>query len=99
VVRDRRLLAEAGLVIAVLAVEKSSGAAVRGPELFAVGVAGFEGAEAQVRGEALRAFEELTPAARGATEEAQEALRSAIRRWFRRETGKRPTVLPIVLEL
>lgn len=99
VVRDRRLLAEAGLVIAVLAVEKASGAAVRGPELFAVGVAGFEGAEAEIRGEALRAFEELTPAARGATEEAQEALRSAIRRWFRRETGKRPTVLPIVLEL
>jgi ribonuclease J len=99
VIRDRRLLAEAGLVIAVLAVEKASGAAVRGPELFAVGVAGFEGAEAQVRGEALRAFEELTPAARGATAEVQEALRSAIRRWFRRETGKRPTVLPIVLEL
>ena len=46
-----------------------------------------------------RAFEELTPAARGATAEAQEAVRSAIRRWFRRETGKRPTVLPIVLEL
>jgi ribonuclease J len=99
VIRDRRLLAEAGLVIAVLAVEKSSGAAVRGPELFAVGVAGFEGAEAEVRGEALRAFEELTPAARGATAEAQEALRVAIRRWFRRTTGKRPTVLPIVLEL
>jgi len=99
VIRDRRLLAEAGLVIAVLAVERSSGAAVRGPDLFAVGVAGFEGAEAEIRGEALRAFEALTPAARGATAEAQEALRVAIRRWFRRETGKRPTVLPIVLEL
>jgi ribonuclease J len=99
VIRDRRLLAEAGLVIAVLAVEKATGAAVRGPELFAVGVAGFEGAEAELRGEALRAFEELTPAARGASAEAQEAVRSAIRRWFRRETGKRPTVLPIVLEL
>lgn len=99
VIRDRRLLAEAGLVIAVLAMEKATGAAVRGPDLFAVGVAGFEGAEEQLRGEALRALEELTPAARGATAEAQEALRSSIRRWFRRETGKRPTVLPIVLEL
>jgi ribonuclease J len=99
VIRDRRLLAEAGLVIAVLAVEKASGAAVRGPDLFAVGVTGFEGAEAEVRREALRAFEELSPASRGATAEVQEALRSAIRRWFRRETGKRPTVLPIVLEL
>ena len=72
---------------------------MRGPELFAVGVAGFDGAGDALRGEALRALEELTPAARGATAEAQEALRQAIRRWFRRETGKRPTVLPIVLEL
>ncbi len=99
VVRDRRLLAEAGLCIAVLAVDKTTGAPVRGPELFARGVAGFEGAEDQIRGEALRALEELSPEAREDVEEVQETLRVAIRRWFKRETGKRPTVLPVVLEL
>ncbi len=99
VVRDRRLLAEAGLCIAVLAVERSTGAVVRGPELFARGVAGFEGAEEELRGEALRALEELSPQARGDVEEVQEAVRLAIRRFFRRTTGKKPTVLPVVLEL
>jgi ribonuclease J len=99
VVRDRRLLAEAGLLIAVLAVDKVTGALVRGPELFARGVAGFEGSEDGIRGEALRALEELSPQARADVGEVQETVRAAIRRWFRREVGKRPTVLPVVLEL
>jgi len=29
----------------------------------------------------------------------QEALRAAVRRWFRREGLRRPAVLPVVLEL
>ncbi len=99
VVKDRRLLAEAGLVIVVLAIEKTTGAVVRGPELFARGVAGFEGAEEAIRGEALRAIDELSSPARSDAAEVQEALRSGVRRWFRREVGRRPTVLPVVLEL
>jgi ribonuclease J len=99
VVKDRRLLAEAGLCIAVLAIERTSGAVVRGPELFARGVAGFEGSEEQVKGEVLRALEELSPQGRADVAEVQEALRLTIRRFFRRETGKKPAVLPVVLEL
>jgi ribonuclease J len=99
VVRDRRLLAEAGLLIVVLAVERATGAVVRGPELFARGVAGFDGAEDAIRGEALRALDELSGAARTDVAEVQEALRTSVRRWFRREVGRRPTVLPVVLEL
>lgn len=99
VVRDRRLLAEAGLVIAVLAVERATGAVVRGPELFAKGVAGFEGAEDTLRAEALRAIDELPATARADVAEVQEAVRGSIRRWFRREVGRRPSVLPVVLEL
>jgi ribonuclease J len=99
VVQDRRLLAEAGLCIAVLVLAKGSGAVVRGPELFARGVAGFEGAEEELRGEVLRAMEELSPRARADAGEVQEAIRLAVRRFFRRVTGRRPTVLPVVLEL
>jgi ribonuclease J len=99
VVRDRRLLAESGLCIAVLAVERASGAVVRGPELFARGVAGFEGAEQELGREVVAALEELSPQARADVQEVQEAVRFAVRRFFRRTTGKRPTVLPVVLEL
>jgi ribonuclease J len=99
VIRDRRLLADTGLCIAVLAIERSTGAVVRGPDLFARGVAGFEGAEEEIRGEALRAIEEMSGPARTDVLEVQETLRGAVRRWFRRAVGKRPTVLPVVLEL
>jgi ribonuclease J len=99
VVKDRRLLAEAGLCILVLAVDKVSGAVVRGPEVFGRGVAGIEGSEADIRREALEALGEMTPQARADLGEVQEALRLAVRRWFKRERGKRPAVLPVVLEL
>jgi hypothetical protein len=55
--------------------------------------------DAAGRGEALRAIEELSGPTRADVAEVQETLRVAIRRWFRREVGKRPTVLPVVLEL
>jgi ribonuclease J len=99
VVKDRRLLADAGLLIVVLAIERTTGAVVRGPELFARGVAGFDGSEEQIRGEALRALEEMSEVSRTDVLEVQETLRVSVRRWFRREVGKRPTVLPVVLEL
>jgi ribonuclease J len=102
VVRDRRLLSEAGLCIVVVAVDKGSGAMVRGPEIFGRGVAGLEpggAAEEAVRAECLRALEELSPQARLHPAEVQEALRQAVRRWFRREGARRPPVLPVVLEL
>ena len=63
------------------------------------GVAGFEGSEAALRGEALRALEEASPAARSDATEVQEGVRAAIRRWFRREVGRRPPLPPGVLEL
>jgi ribonuclease J len=99
VVQDRRLLAAGGLCIVVLAVARATGAVVRGPELFGMGVAGLEDGRAELQGEVLRAVEALSPAARTAAGEVQEALRSAVRRWFRRTGGRRPAVLPVVLEL
>ena len=95
----RRMLAESGLVIAVLVVEKVSGAVVRGPELYARGVAGFDAAEAEIRGDVLRTLEELSPTARADVGEVQEALRTSVRRFFRRSGARRPAVLPVVLEL
>jgi ribonuclease J len=99
VVKDRRLLAEAGLVLVILVVDKATGVVVRGPELFARGVAGFEGAEAEVKSEIRQAVAELSPQSRESVAEVQEALRAAVRRWFRRDGARKPSVLPVVLEL
>ena len=99
VVKERRQLGEAGLCVVLLCVDRTSRAVVRGPELLARGVAGLAGSEPSLCGEALRAIEELSPGARQEVPALEEALRQAIRRWFRREGGRRPAVLPVVLEL
>jgi ribonuclease J len=98
-VRDRRLLAETGLVVAVLMLDRASGAVVRGPELFGKGVSGLDEADREIRAEALRSVQEMTPQARANVAEVQEVLRLAVRRWFRKEGAKKPSVLPVVLEL
>jgi ribonuclease J len=64
-----------------------------------MGVAGLEEGRAGLAAEALAAVEALSPAARVSPGEVQEALRTAVRRWFRRTTGRRPSVLAVVLEL
>ncbi len=56
-------------------------------------------ANSEGRAEAARALDELTPPAREDRGEVEEALRGAVRRWFRREGAKKPSVLPVVLEL
>ncbi len=99
VVKDRRQLAESGLCAVLLCVDRTTRAVVRGPEILARGVAGLGGAATALRAEALRAVEELPPGVRQDRAALEEALRLAVRRWFRREGGRKPAVLPIVLEL
>jgi len=92
VVADRRRLAESGLVVAVVQVDAATGAVVAGPEFHARGVAGLEGRETELRAEVLAALGGV-----GGGEALREALRLSVRRWFRRATGRRPVVEPVVL--
>jgi ribonuclease J len=95
VIEDRRRLAEFGLLVVVVQVDAASGAVRGGPEFHARGVTGLEGREAELRAELLAALRQA-PAARG--EARLEALRQTARRWFRRATGRRPLVEPVVVE-
>ena len=97
-VRDRRALAESGLLVVVLVLDPASGQAVRGPEVLGLGVAGLSGREAEVAAAASAALAELPAQARCDPRAVEEALRLAVRRWFRREEARRPAVLPLVLE-
>jgi len=99
VVRDRRLLAEVGLVVVVLALDRAGGAVVRGPEVLGRGVAGLAGREPEIASAARGALADLPAEARRDPRAVEEALRLAVRRWFRREEGRRPAVLPVVLEV
>jgi ribonuclease J len=95
VLQDRRQLAEAGLCVAVVQLDARTGAVRGGPEFHARGVAGLAGREAELRAEVLAALGQLA----GTDLEARrEVLRLAVRRWFRRATGRRPLVEAVVVE-
>jgi ribonuclease J len=97
VLRDRRRLAEGGVVMAVVIVDGRTGQVVKGPDLHARGVAGFEDAVEALRGEVARAMEEA--GTQPDTDAIREVLRLAVRRAVRREDLRRPAVVPVVLSI
>jgi ribonuclease J len=98
VVRDRRALAERGMVMVAVAVDRVSREPVRPPEVRGRGAAGLEGREREVAGEVARALAELPPERRDDGALEREGV-LAVRRWFRRESGPRPAVQVVVLSI
>ncbi|HYV65629.1 MAG TPA: ribonuclease J [Myxococcales bacterium] len=100
VLRDRRLLADSGMLVCLCVLDRKSGALLREPELSGRGVAGLdESRVAEARAAALSALEELLPAERTDRASVEEALRRAVRSVFKKGFEKRPMVLPVVLEM
>lgn len=107
VLRDRRVLAETGIVVCA-AVLNDKGELVTRPAIATRGVVHVdENADllAAAADEAQRAIDELA-ASRGRgpfssddEELLAEEMRVAVRRFFRREVGKRPLVVPLVMRL
>jgi ribonuclease J len=98
VVRDRRALGEFGILLVALLVDRATREPVRTPEVRGRGAAGLSGREAAVAGEVGRALLELPPGSRDDAALEREASQ-AVRRWFRREGGRRPAVQVVVLEI
>ncbi|MBF0612114.1 MAG: ribonuclease J [Magnetococcales bacterium] len=105
VLRDRRHLSEDGLVVAVIILEKATGLLVQGPELLTRGVTYEEQSQEllELAKEAVKEALQLGPKAMdfGEDEEAgpQELTVRALRRFFKRRLGRRPVVIPLVVEM
>ena len=99
--RDRRHMAEDGLVVAIVGIEQQTGELLTGPDLLSRGFlpstngAGFDAAK-----EAIRAtLNELPRESRMDVGVVKEQVRLSLRRYFRRTFGRRPVVLPFVMEM
>jgi ribonuclease J len=102
VLRDRQLLAEAGMLVVALTIDRQTGAIVAGPEIASRGFVYMKEADALM--------EEVKTAVRDALAAREEpevidkeligaTVRSAVRRFINQRFQRKPVVLPVVLEI
>jgi ribonuclease J len=98
VIRDRRILSEDGLVLAVLAINKRTGKVERPPEVI---MRGFGGADVtdQAREVILRTLDGLTSEQKSDYGMVNEKVRVELKRLIQKATGRRPMIMPVILEI
>jgi ribonuclease J len=102
VLRDRQLLAEAGMLVIALTIDRTTGLIVAGPEIVSRGFVYMKEADALM--------EEVKTAVRDALAARREPeafdrelvgamVRSAARRFINQRFQRKPVVLPVILEV
>ena len=102
VVRDRQHLSEEGIVLAVVAINKSTGALEGLPELVSRGHLDEKGVSAflaEGRQVVVNTLKESTEEERADSLVLTEMIRADLKRFFRKRTGTRPMIVPLVLEI
>ena len=99
VLRDRRRMAREGIVVVAVGLPQK-GKPIPEPAVHSMGVSvGLRGEELDL--EAARAARQVLKAWKkegGSREDLENSLRTAVRKIYRKELDKRPTVLPVILE-
>ena len=101
VVRDRRHLSQDGFVIVIVAVD-SDGNLVREPEIVTRGVLHVDTSEDRLRHIRTGVTAMLHEATRDELTDENlltEKIRSWVKRYFRKELGRRPMIVPVVWEM
>ena len=104
VLKDRQEMGEMGVVFSLLVRNRESGRVISGPEIIAKGLA-HEEREGWLLEEAKRLVQRVIRrydqalAQPGMPPDLQESIRLELRRFFQQNVGKKPTVMPIILDL
>ncbi len=98
VIRDRRILSEDGIVLAVLAINKRTGTVEQQPEVI---MRGFGGADItdQARELVLKTLDGLSTEQKADYGMVKEKVRADLKRLIQKTTGRRPMIMPVILEL
>jgi ribonuclease J len=101
VVRDRRHISEGGVVLAIVAIDKQSGAMVGDPEIVSRGFV-FQDVRQDLMAEATqvvrRAVGAATPEERADRGVLKAMIQRDLKRFFRKQLDRRPMIIPTVLE-
>lgn len=102
ILNERRHISEGGIVIPILAVNAHTGKLQKPPEIVSRGFVPLDEAQDLVesaRQVVLKTIEISTREEVGDWGVIKEKIRAALRKHFDQETGKRPMILPVVLEV
>jgi ribonuclease J len=98
VVRDRRILSEDGIVLAVLAINKRMGKIEREPEIVMRGFGGADITE-EAREVVLKTVDGLSGEQKTDYGLVKEKVRVELKRLIQKTTGRRPMIMPVILEI
>ncbi|KPL08595.1 ribonuclease J [candidate division BRC1 bacterium SM23_51] len=102
VLRDRQHLAQDGMFIVVLAIDRSSNRVVAGPEIITRGTLYVDENEALLNGckqVILKTIEDSVEESRGEWSVMKAEVRRAVKRYLKREIRRFPVILPVVVEI
>ena len=101
VIRDRKHISEDGIVISIIAINKRSGMIEHAPEMVIRGVGFVE--ETRLLAESKELVVETINAStveeRGDYSVIKEKIRKDLKKYFLKQTAKRPFILPVIMEV
>ena len=98
VIRDRRILSEDGIVLALLAINKRTGKLQQQPEVV---MRGFGGADItdEARELVIKTLDGLSSEEKTDYGMVKEKVRVELKRLIQKTTGRRPMIMPVILEI
>jgi ribonuclease J len=98
VIRDRKILSEDGIVLAVLAINKRTGKVQQAPEVV---MRGFGGADItdEARDLVIKTLDGLSSEQKTDYGMVKEKVRVELKRLIQKTTGRRPMIMPVILEI
>jgi ribonuclease J len=102
VLRERRALSEEGMVAVTMAFDEETGVVVYGPEIVSRGFV-FETESGHLLEDAqcvvLEIVEEITPEVANRVDKIRSKMKTALRQYFFFTIGRRPVILPFIMEV
>jgi ribonuclease J len=100
IIRDRRHLSEAGLVLAIITIDKMSGKLAGPPEIVTRGFAvNEEGITADARRIIGQTLEQSSSEEKRDWMLIKEKVRADLKRYIQKNTQRRPMIMPVILEI
>ncbi len=102
VLKERRVLSEEGLVAVTMAFDEETGVVIYGPEIVSRGFV-FETESGYLLEDAqcvvLEIVEEIAPEVPNRVDKIRSKIKTALRQYFFFTIGRRPVILPFIMEV